>query len=242
VDSAIWFSWYDLPEEGRAEYLGWLHERYIPKVLAREGVLWGAHYDCGDKPTAAGARKFNVIDDPAVPKGTRYILCFGGERSRTFLAPTTDEFHDTLDDSDRAKLALRQGARSSIMIEETRVLGAEAAKFPDPAPCVQVGTFNAPIDFEEEAAAWFARQRVASLEGMEGVVRVRTLVAVSGWARHAILYEFASLEARGGRFLTYEKEFPKMVAWTERVAPRLVHMPGSPAVAQRIWPAQGASR
>ena len=44
LDRALWITWYDLPPEGRAEYLEWLHGTYIPLILAREGVRWAAHY------------------------------------------------------------------------------------------------------------------------------------------------------------------------------------------------------
>ena len=41
---AYWISWYDLPDDGCADYLAWAHDIYIPKTLARSGVLWAAHY------------------------------------------------------------------------------------------------------------------------------------------------------------------------------------------------------
>jgi hypothetical protein len=39
----IWATWYDLPEEGKPEYLSWLHTVHIPAMLARPGYLWAAH-------------------------------------------------------------------------------------------------------------------------------------------------------------------------------------------------------
>ena len=44
LDSAFWITWYDLPDNGREQYLDWLHKTYIPKITARPGVLWAAHY------------------------------------------------------------------------------------------------------------------------------------------------------------------------------------------------------
>jgi hypothetical protein len=43
MDRGIRAVWYDLPEQGREEYLSWLHEVRIPRVLSRPGHLWAAH-------------------------------------------------------------------------------------------------------------------------------------------------------------------------------------------------------
>ena len=37
-------SWYDLPEQGREDYLLWLHEADIPKLMKNPGFLWAGHY------------------------------------------------------------------------------------------------------------------------------------------------------------------------------------------------------
>ena len=44
MDRAFWITWYDLPDNGREQYLDWLHETYIQKITARPGVLWAAHF------------------------------------------------------------------------------------------------------------------------------------------------------------------------------------------------------
>ena len=264
MDSAYWFTWYDVPLEARAEYLGWLEARYIPMVLKRDGVLWGAHYECTESLSTSAPGRFTFIDDPAVPGGTQFILIFGATGSKAFLAPTVPEFHacadtgfgggsgdgpgdglsgdghgdgpdDGLNAADRAMLGLRQGERWSVFVEEDRVLGADVDLYPDPAPCIQLGSFNVPADFEDEACAWFARARMPSMAGTPGAVRMRTMVAVSGWARHACLYEFTSAETRSS-YVARERGIAEKQPWSDRVAVRLVHMPGSPAVARRIWP------
>lgn len=43
MDRGIWATWYDLPQEGKDEYLTWLHTAHIPAMLARPGYLWAAH-------------------------------------------------------------------------------------------------------------------------------------------------------------------------------------------------------
>ena len=54
TDRAFWISWYDLPEECRSEVLAWTHDVYVPRVLARPGVLWAAHYASETKFTPLG--------------------------------------------------------------------------------------------------------------------------------------------------------------------------------------------
>ena len=45
MDRGIWAIWYDLPEEGKEEYISWLHDTYIPTMLRRPGYLWAAHVE-----------------------------------------------------------------------------------------------------------------------------------------------------------------------------------------------------
>ena len=90
---------------------------------------------------------------------------------------------------------------------------------------------------EDELAAWYAQWRLPCMQKMPGCVRVRKLVSVAGWAKHAIVYEFTSVAARNDQFLDHERDNPKMEAWTDQVVRKLVHAPGSPNLARRIWPA-----
>ena len=107
-----------------------------------------------------------------------------------------------------------------------------------PAPCIQLGSFNAGSYLDEEALAdWYARWRLPSLETLPGCVRVRKLVSVAGWAKHACFYEFTSLEARHDHFVYYEKSRPEMVEWSTAVVRDTVHAPGSANVATLIFAA-----
>ncbi len=36
MDSGLWITWYDLPDQGRDDYLSWLHQTYIPAMLKRK--------------------------------------------------------------------------------------------------------------------------------------------------------------------------------------------------------------
>ena len=74
------------------------------------------------------------------------------------------------------------------------------------------------------------------MKKLPGCQGVRKLVSISGWAKHAILYEWSSPDARNSTFVDHEMANPEMEAWTDHVVRKLVHAPGSPNLAQRIWP------
>ena len=44
VDRGFWISWYDLPKESCNQHIAWLHGTYIPSILRKPGILWGAHF------------------------------------------------------------------------------------------------------------------------------------------------------------------------------------------------------
>ena len=239
---AIWITWYDLPDDPEP-YLEWLHATYVPAVLRRPGIAWGAHYASEERasivPQGGGQGRVERHAPAGVADGYRFILMFGADDPYTFVTPTQARFHGALSENDRAMLALRRGQRSNIMVEEARVLGPAVGEFRDdaPGPCIQLGSFNAiSDDVEDEIAEWYAHCRLPSLEGLPGCIRARKLVSVSGWAKHAALYEFTSLAARNEHFVFYERAHPEMEAWSVRVVKNLVHAPNSSNVAQRIWP------
>ena len=245
MDRAYWISWYDLPEEGREAYLAWAHEVYIPKVLARRGVMWGAHYASQPKgsftPLGGGGRISHKKDPKGVPKGDRYIMMFGAAEPYALGNPSPREFHANLPEADRRMLAQRLAERVNLMVEESRVYGPEA-NANDPAgipvaPCIQLGSFNVrSCEEEEELAAWYARWRMPSMRKVPGCIRVRKLVSVAGWAKHACFYEFTSLKDREDNFVHYERPYPEMVEWSTNVVRDTVHAPGSANVALRLWP------
>ena len=241
MDRGIWICWYNLPEKGRDDYLAWVHGTYIPTLLKRPGFLWAAHYASYDNVAISGeAGRLTNVKSGEVPTGDRYILMFGAENAHVFANPTPQELHAQFTETDRKMLALRVGERSNIMAEEARVHGPDA-KRPEAemalSPCVQLGSFNAgKYQEEDELAAWYAQWRLPCMQKMPGCVRVRKLVSVSGWAKHAILYEFVSARARNEKFVDHESVNPEKEAWTDRVVRKLVHAPGSPNLARRIWP------
>ncbi len=240
VNSGIWITWYNLPESGREAYLSWVHGAYIPRVLARPGVLSAAHYASESKVPISGEQgRLRHTNDSAVPAGDRYILVFGGKNPYAFADPMPAMFHAGLPEQDRNMLAMRVGERSNVMTVEAQVHGPDAKQRNDPAfsPCIQLGSFNSGSYVEEdELADWYAKWRLPCMEKLPGCVRVWKLVSVSGWAKHAVLYEFTSVEIRNAKFVDHESTNPEMEGWTDRVVRKLVHAPGSPNVARRIWP------
>jgi hypothetical protein len=242
-DRAYWITWFNLPAEKRYEFFAWAYESYVPKVLARDGLLWGALYASEAKstftPLGGGGRISHKKNPKGVPVGDRYIMMFGAMDAYVLANPTPDEFHAQLNKTDTKMLTLCRYERRNIMLEEGRVEGAglvDNTPHMAPAPVIQLGSFNAGAwADEEEMAAWYARWRLPSLMNVAGCVRVRKLISVAGWAKHACLYEFNSLQAREEHFVHYEKPNKKMVKWSTDVVRDTVHAPGSANVASRIF-------
>ncbi len=246
-DRAYWISWFNLPdaisELRRQEFFDWAYQSYVPKVLKHEGVLWGALYASeapGTFTSLGGGGRISHKKNPrGVPVGDRYILMFGAADVYALANPTPDEFHAKLNKTDQKMLALRRDERHNFMLEEGRIEGPGLAKNDPPmapAPAIQLGSFNAGHFADEaEMAAWYASWRLPSLTKLPGCVRVRKLISVAGWAKHACFYEFNSLQLRDKHFVHYEKPNPKMVKWSTDVVRDTVHAPGSANVASRIF-------
>jgi hypothetical protein len=242
-DRAYWITWYNLPEAHRDAHLQWVEQIYLPKVVARDGVLWGAHYASLPKGEytplgGVGGRIAHKPDPAGVPAGDRYILIFGASEVYSLVNPTPAEFHATFSDADRATMAQRVDARHNFMLEEGRVEGdALSIHSPRmlPSAAIQLGSFQ-PGDWkdEDEQAAWYARWRLPSLQSVPGCLRVRKLVSVAGWAKHACFYEFTSVEDREKHFVHYESARPDMVKWSTDVVRNTIHAPGSANIARRI--------
>lgn len=247
LDKAIWMTWYDLPEQGREGYLLWLHETYIPKLMKNPGFLWAGHYASMKVPPAP---RLTHVRDSSVPTGSDYMLLFGGESSYTFTKGADTymnpgpgkpgRLHANLSDEDRRMLAMRIGERITIMVEEARVDGPEAANREGkmvPGASIQLGNFCAnSFAAEEELLSWFGDWRLAALQKLPGCIGARKLISATGWARHGCLYEFISEKARSENYHKLRTIYPDVAVWTDRFTRNLIHAPGSPMVATRIWP------
>jgi hypothetical protein len=240
MTEAIRFNWYDLPDNGRDQYCHWLHETRIPELLARPGMRWGAHYAGVPNGAARTIRRDGVIDDtgePDLPQGSAYILMLAGDHANVFDELATTASRERLPGKMRDMLGLRIGERINVMIEAARVeAGYAQDSLSVPAPCIQLGNFNYPWRHEPELLQWFSQWRMPAIVRQAGCPRVRKYASVTGWAKHAILYEWISLEARNRGYLTHEDGVPDMKAWSDRVVARTVHAPGSATLATRLWP------
>lgn len=241
-DRSLWITWYDLPERDRDAYLSWLHGTYIPAVLKRPGYLWAAHYASVKKQNVTTMRRekgLHNTKDASVPPGEDYILFFGATDSAVFGACSPAEINAALPQEDRAMLALRKNERVNIMVEAARVEGPEHAGYRGGmqlAPCIQIGQFNCTAAYEEEMMAWYARWRMPAMSRLPGCIRTRKMASVAGWAKHSILYEFTSLDARNQYFTRHEDAHPDMIAWGDKMVSQLTHAPGSANLATRLWP------
>jgi hypothetical protein len=235
ADRGLWVTWYDLPENGRDAYLSWLHESYLPGLLKRPGYLWAAHY------AARGAEPrpdLHHVDDPKVPTGFRYILLIGAKDAGVFGNPAPVVIHSALPESGQKMLAMRIGERVNLMTESSRCEGRAVNTYKEGitgAPCIQIGSFNCPVEYEEEMLAGYVQVRLPAMCGAASCIRTRKLNSAAGWAKHAILYEFASLEG-------YQRDYEVTNAHApiglrgHSVVPMLIHAPNGPNSALRIWP------
>jgi hypothetical protein len=174
------------------------------------------------------------VDNPGVPPGNQYLLLFGAASPHTFVDPSLPELMTRADDRTREMLGRRQNSRYCIFVEEARVDGpAVKSRQPGltPGPVVQLGTFNInALENEDEMGTWYSRSRLPLMVPMPGCVGARKLVSIVGWAKHAILYEFLTMEDVENHFIDTDPD------WSGQVVKNLIHAPHSPSLGNRIWP------
>jgi hypothetical protein len=225
--------------EGREAYFAWLHGTYLPDLLKRPGYLWAGHYATGDlEGGAANATRYKHVDDPKVGKGFRYMLLIAATDAGVFGDPVPSVLHAALSEQGKKMLAMRIGERVNLFTEACRQEGTAAGAYKEgmmAAPCIQVGSFDCALEFEEEMHAGYVLQRMPKMCATASCVRTRKLNSVSGWAKHGIVYEFASKEG-------FDRDYAPAVAnsplgfGAHTVVPMLTHAPNGPNSALRIWP------
>ncbi len=238
-DRGIWITWYDLPAEGRDAYFSWLHGTYLPGLLKRPGYLWAAHYQSMDLEGGAdNAKRYKHVDDPKVGKGFHFMLLIAAADANVFGDAVPSVMNAALPEQGKKMLALRMGERMNIFTETGRRDGLAHGAYKEGmtgAPCIQVGSFDCPTEFEEEMHAGYVLQRLPKMCATPSCVRVRKLNSVAGWAKHGIIYEFASKEG-------FDRDYAPAVANSplglngHSVVPELLHAPNGPNSALRIWP------
>ena len=239
ADRGVWITWYDLPEAGREAYFSWLHGTYLPALLKRPGYLWAAHYASQDlEGGAENATRYKHIDDPRVGKGYHYMLLVGASDAGVFGDPVPSVLHSALPDEGKKMLTMRVGERTNIFTETARREGMALGAYKEgltATPCIQVGSFDCQLEFEEEMHAGYVLVRLPKMCAKPSCVRVRKLNSVAGWAKHGIIYEFASKEG-------FDRDYAPAVASSplgfngHSVVPNLTHAPNGPNSAVRIWP------
>ena len=247
MDQGIWATWYDLPEDGRDDYLDWLHGDYLPELQNRPGIAWAAHYQ-----SQGGGAEMQQIRDTfprsegmeGVGTGTQFLMLAGAAEPWTLLAPSVIDEQDALTGRAREMLDMRQGVRPCIFSVFARIDGPEMDQRPagtTPGPAIQMGSFRtAKLENEFDVGAWYAQYRLPAMARMPGCIAARVMLSVAGWAKYSVLYEFTSLEARMANF---EKPHEALALdeqeWSGRVIRYTMHTPGSPTVGERIWPPVG---
>jgi hypothetical protein len=239
LDRGLWITWYDLPLEGRDAYFSWLHGTYLPELLKRPGYQWAAHYESQDlEGGAENSKRYKHVDDPMVGKGYHYMLLIAATDANVFGDPVPSVLHAALPEKGKKMLAMRTGERMNLFTETGRREGRAFGAYKEGmtgTPCIQVGSFDCPMEFEEEMHAGYVLERLPKMCATPSCVRTRKLNSVAGWAKHGIVYEFASKEG-------FDRDYAPAVANSplglngHSVVPNLVHAPNGPNSALRIWP------
>lgn len=242
MGEAVWATWYDLAEDGRDDFLEWAHRAYLPFLKQRPGFSWVAHYkNIGVGPALKDYHDIagHSPDSEGLAAGNQFVLLVGAATTHTFFKPYI--FDMDMPPGFAQRLEQRLGVRTAILAEEARVSGSAATHYlpgSTPAPAIQFGTYRIQNEEDEfDLGCWYAQQRFPVMGQMTGAVMTRKFLSAAGWAKHAILYEFASAEARTRYFEEpHESKVVDPQEWTGRIVRTTLHTPGSPFVGVRIWP------
>ena len=159
-----------------------------------------------------------------------------------FGNPTPSAINAALPEAGRKMVAMRVGERVNITTETGRCEGRAATKEGmGAAPCIQIGSFNCPVEYEEEMHAGYVTSRMPAHCATASCVRTRKLNSVAGWAKHVILYEYTSLDGFNRDYEAANSKSPLGVGG-HSIVPYLVHAPSGPNSALRLWPPVEASR
>jgi hypothetical protein len=159
-----------------------------------------------------------------------------------FGNPTPSAINAALPEAGRKMIAMRVGERVNITTETGRCEGRAASKEGiGAAPCIQIGSFNCPVEYEEEMHAGYVASRMPAHCATSSCVRTRKLNSVAGWAKHVILYEYTSLDGFNRDYEAANSKSPLGVGG-HSIVPYLVHAPSGPNSALRLWPPVEPSR
>jgi hypothetical protein len=244
MDTSIWSTWHDLDPTDEVEHIAWLHGTYLPALRNRPGILWVAHYRNvgGGKAMDALHERMPRSTDPDSQGGSTHIIMAGAVSALSFLRPSLMEQESTAVGETRRMLDQRRRPQQFIFTEYARVNGPEwGHRMPGsvPAPGIQFGALRSrSLEGEHYAGRWYAEYRLPTMASMPGCVAARTLLCNYGWPKFGVLYEFTSRDAREVNFEPHETLAgrEKRSQWVGPLRDYVVHVSGSPVVAERLWP------
>jgi hypothetical protein len=236
VDEGIWAVWFDLDSKVKASHLKWLHQTYLPEVAARPGIAWAAHYELHPEIYSKQRDRLTHTSEP-IGQALQHLVLVGAASANIFFHPASPTERKNQSKETRDRLAERTEVRWLISVEEYRVNGPEYhTSVPGgvPGACIQMGSFNMTSpEAEIGLGQWYEQLRYPEFAKTASCVRMRKLLGVAGWAKHAVLYEFTSNEDRAKNM---EGGGGSHNEWAEKIIAETVHTPGSPVIGFRKWP------
>ena len=237
MDEGIWATWFDLNSKVKASHIKWLHGTYLPEVAALPGIAWAAHYELHPEIYTKQRGRLTHTKDPIGQALQQLVLVAAASPNIFFHASSPLEKKNQSKET-RARIAERQEVRWLISKEEYRVNGPEyQVSVPGgaPGPCIQMGSFNmATTESEIGLGQWYEQLRYPQFARTPSCIRMRKLLGVAGWAKHAVMYEFTSNEDRAKNMEGASDSAHN--PWGEKIIAQTVHSPGSPVIGIRKWP------
>jgi hypothetical protein len=243
MDKGIWATWYDLDDADRDDVLDWLHRAWLPALAADGRYNWVAHYRdqeaIASETGVAGAMP-RADASENIPVGRQFLLLVAAPSPHVFLDPQVLDGPDAVAVDGADRLGRRRNVRHAIFVEEASVEGPDSPGAVEPrlpAPAIRLGCFNMRTPEDDfESGRWYAQSRLPLMAAAPGSVRARKLLSVAGWAKHAILYEFVSADARRTIWNGMRAERDRDPARFWSIGPKTVHAPGSPTLGERTYP------
>jgi hypothetical protein len=243
MDRAILVTWYDLVDAQKAAHLDWLHGEHLPALAAVNGHAWVAHYEItGGSPEfmERNAKNIDHTTDASIPSGAQFILMIGASSPWTFVHDTASSRPEQRPAAEQARIGERLRGRTAIFIDEERYNGPDASvttRGGAPGPAIQFGCYSMPnVESEFGLIEFYALRRGPMMARYPGCIGMRKLVAVAGHARHGVLYEFISLDARAQFEAEEYRDHDRKRSSHAATVNRTIHLPGSPSIGRRIWP------
>lgn len=237
MDEGIWATWFDLSNKVKSSHIKWLQNTYLPEISARPGVAWAAYFELHPEIYTKQRSRLTHTKDP-IGQAMNHLVLVGAASPNLFFHADSPVDKKNQSKETRARLAEREEVRWLIAKEEYRVNGPEyKVSVPGgaPGPCIQFGSFNmATTESEIGLGQWYEQLRYPQFARSGSCIRMRKLLGVAGWAKHAVIYEFTSNEERAKNMEGASDSAHN--PWGEKIIAQTVHSPGSPVIGIRKWP------